>query len=73
MLNLITFVLELKKIFKKFLIRQGTRDRNKRKLTLRYYHMVDFRGKTRYQRGHSVHVSGFKLATSMFVLSILDI
>ena len=36
--------------------------------------MVVYRGKTRYQRGHSALISGFKLATSTFiiVLSILE-
>ena len=32
--------------------------------------MVVFRGKARYQRGHSAHYRGSKLATSTFVLSI---
>ena len=27
-------------------------------------------GKARYQRGHSIHYSGFKLITIMFVLSV---
>ena len=35
--------------------------------------MVVEMGKTRYQRGHSAHYRGFKLATSTFVLSILDV
>ena len=35
--------------------------------------MVVLMGKARYQRNHSAHYRGFKLATSMFVLSILDI
>ena len=30
-------------------------------------------GKARYRRGHSVQYSGFKLATSTFVLSILEL
>ena len=30
------------------------------------------KGKARYQRGHSAQYSGFKLATSTFVLSVLD-
>ena len=34
--------------------------------------MVVYRGKARYQRGHSAQYSGFKLATSTFVLSILE-
>ena len=32
--------------------------------------MVVYRGKARYQRGHSAQYSGFKLANSTFVLSI---
>ena len=32
---------------------------------------VALRSKAYYQRGHKVHYSGFKLATSTFVLSIL--
>ena len=34
--------------------------------------MVVSRGKARYQRGHSAQYNGFKLATSTFVLSILE-
>ena len=35
------------------------------------YFIVRFEGKARYQRCHSAHFSGFKLATSTFMLSIL--
>ena len=35
--------------------------------------MVDLRDKARYQRGHSAHYRNFKLATSTFVLSIIDV
>ena len=34
--------------------------------------MVVLRGNARYQRGHRAQYSGFKLATSTFVLSILE-
>ena len=37
-----------------------------------YFLMLDLRGKARYQRGHSAQCSGIKLATSTFVLSILE-
>ena len=35
--------------------------------------MVDLKGKACYQLGLSAHFSGFKLATSMFVLSVLGV
>ena len=35
--------------------------------------VVHLRGKACYKRGHSAQYSGFQLATSTFVLSILDI
>mgnify|MGYP001793933925 CR=1 FL=1 len=35
--------------------------------------MIALRGKAHYQLGHSAQYSRFKLATSTFVLSILDI
>ena len=34
--------------------------------------MVVLMGKARYQSGHCVHYRGLKLATSTFVLSLLD-
>ena len=34
--------------------------------------MVDLRGNVSYQRGFIVNFNGFKVATSTFVLSILD-
>ena len=42
-------------------------------LTIRLaFFMVVERDEARYQRGHSAQYSGFKLATSTFVLSILE-
>ena len=35
--------------------------------------MVVLRNKARYQRGHSVHYRGLKLATNTYVLSVLDV
>ena len=35
--------------------------------------MIDLMDKAPYQRGHSAHYCGFKLATSTFVQSIFDI
>ena len=36
-----------------------------------HYIFVSLKGKARYQRGHSAQYSGFKFATSTFVLSVL--
>ena len=38
-----------------------------------HYFYGRFRGKARYQRGHSGLYRGFKLATNTFVLSALDV